>query len=222
MRTFAAAVVALMGLQCWSEASACSRAYNPGVIALTQDWREEFGQAFAQASGVHIVSVSDAVEQGNGAWAMFCDFYDPGPPPLERRASKARRAEHEAAVRRVEHASEACQAGGARVHVLETLKGRSPADWVETEAFITVIDAPPAEPVKHREDGTAVWGARLENHAGANCDGMVFSRRMSSRATYLVFTSERDAPPPIITHAFLIDDRAPFLAEARRLARPAP
>lgn len=222
MRSITVAVVVLMGLQCWSEASACSRARNPGVIALTEDWREGFGQAFARASGVHLVSVNDAGKHGDGAWSMFCDFYDSGPPPLERRASKARKAEHEAELRRVEQASEACQAGRARVHVLETLKGRPLADWVEADAFITVADAPPAEPLKHWEDGTEVWGARLENHAGANCDGMVFSRRMSSRATYLVFTFEGDEPSPVITHAFLADDSAPFLAEARRLARPAP
>ena len=221
MRMLVAVVVAVLAMQPLAQAFACTPVRRTSALPLDQAWQGQFGEWFARAQGVYLVAVDEAGPLEGGPEPMPCDDDLPPPPPISGARGKAQRAEIREIERRHAVASQACSPGKARFHVVETLKGAPREDWVEETAFIQVVDGPPPEPID-KEAGFAVYGARVGSSSLASCGLGWFARRMSRQASYLVFTTEYDAPTGRLTHVFLADDRTPFLAQARRLARSAP
>lgn len=221
MKVLAAAVVAILALQPLAQAFACSPVRRPALLPLDDAWRETFGEWFVKADGVHLVMVSDAGPLEGAAWPMPCDRNIHPPPPAELVRGKAQKAEFAELWRSYEADLGACIPGRTRVHVVETLKGPSREDWVEQASAIQVVDGPPPEPVLQTKEAAA-YGAWVADLTLLSCGAEPFARRMSRQAAYVVLTAGSDGRQGRITHAFLADDPAPFLAEARRLARPAP
>jgi hypothetical protein len=220
MRILAATVVAILALQPLAQASACSPSLRLSLLPLNQEWPSRFGKWFAQADGVYLVTVDAAGPLEDAPEFMPCDIDMTPPLPVEAVRGKAKRAEAMELLRRYEAESTACSPNKARVHVVEALKGAPREDWVEKIAFIQVVAGPPPEPIAQGE-GFAFYGAWVGPPVSW-CDPGGFARRMSRQASYLLLTTDRDEHPGRITHAFLADNTTPFLAEARRLARPAP
>lgn len=221
MRILAAAVVAVLALQPLAQASACTPILRSSALPLDQAWAALFDQWVARADGVYLVTVSGAGALGDGPLPMACDYDPPPPPPIEAVRGKAERAEVIEQQRRYDAALEACSPGKARLHVVEVLKGAPREDWVEEVAFIQVVDGPPPEPIV-QDVSEPIYAAGVGPFPASSCMRGWFARRMSLQSTYVVLTTDRGEHPGRITHAFLADDSAPFLAEARRLARPAP
>ncbi|PLR28868.1 hypothetical protein SGCZBJ_00020 [Caulobacter zeae] len=221
MRILAAAVVAILALQPLAQASACTPTLRSSALPIDQAWPAQFGEWFARADGVYLVRVAAAGALDDGPLPMACDYDLPPPPPVEAVRGKAERAEAMELARRYDAARKACSPGKARIHVVEALKGAAREDWVEEVAFIQVVDGPPSEPIVQGAS-EPIYAAGVGPLPVSSCMQGWFARRMSLQSTYVVLTTDHGEHPGRITHVFLADDPAPFLAEARRLARPAP
>jgi hypothetical protein len=219
MRTLAAGVVAVLLIaQSWTPAEACSPARLLTSLPDTREGLASFGEAFAAADGAYLVTVDKGGKLEGGPWPMPCDVFasDSPPPPPVIGSSKAPKGERPAP----KPTDPACTAGKTRVHVVETLKGARRADWIEASAPIQVIDGSPPEPVV-RPGRPPAYGAQLSILSPSwSCGPPPFARRLSRQARYVVFTTDSGVRPGRITHAFMADAPAPYLKEARRLARP--
>lgn len=221
MRILAAAVVSILALQPLAQASACTQVLRSSALPLDQAWPAFFGEWFARADGAYLVTVDAAGPLEGGSEPMPCDYDRPPPPRIEGVRGKAKRAEAMELLRRYDAARGACSPGKVRIHVVEALKGAPREDWVEEVAFIQVVDGPPPEPIV-QDVSEPIYAAGVGSFPISSCMRGWFARRLSLQSTYVVLTTDHGEHPGRITHVFLADERTPFLAEARRLARPAP
>jgi hypothetical protein len=207
-------------------AAACTLRFVEYLMPLDANWRTAFREGFGEATGVYLVKVQAIGPFETGARRMACDTHEitPAPPEPSRPGPKAVAAHlaYTAAQRAAYRANRSCKPDTVRVRVLETLKGPRLAAWTETFTLIDVVTGPPREPVLFG-DATPFYGRRPGNLMQWDCgSGGLVARRLSADATYLVFTREPTepwiAPPRQIASAFWADPRAPFAAEARRLA----
>jgi hypothetical protein len=215
-----AALSFLLAFAAFDPAHPCGRNTKNDTMVLDETWRERFREQFQSLHAAYVVKVRSIGPLDKLASRMPCDEEPMPPPPPARGARKRNRLDYEDALRAMEAAEVRCQPEAAvEVTVTEVVKGPLRPTWVEQVAYIDVVDEPPLEP--RIFGGVQEYGSVVGNRWAVMC-GVYVARRMSASSEYLLFVGNRggqgNAPSTYISRAYLVDGKAPFLAEARRLA----